>query len=386
MQDYIFFSYSHVDKNLLEYYEINLTKVGYNIVYDKEMSAGDFWNDRAKNYIRSEECKCVVFLISDASAISKPVLTELEYVRRYEKKFFAILLDGENLQNKFKRMNASREYTSDQIDIIDTMRDFFPEEKLYVTHDAKSIDSVIKALEAIPELKKREVNVIANSTSMEHIKEKDLSKDFTIVLGKDVTKKDIEEALDLDRRFYDLKEEDMFTLEKCIKWFNINPHIYTMLRDNRTNKIVAYINAAPVTDECYEDIKAGKYADAKIDDDDIESFEIAGFYNLYFASVVVDLEYKNLFLLQMVYNAFIDNLLKLLDKDFIITRIIADAVSKKGKKFCEIFGLNKVISKTGHNSTIYEAILFPPQIKVTSKKAKQVYDSYKKKGEEFGYI
>ncbi len=382
MQDYIFFSYSHTDKNLLEYYEINLSKLGYSIVYDKEMSAGDFWNDRAKNYIRSENCKCIVFLISDASAVSKPVLKELEYVQRYEKKYFAILLDGETLQSKFKRMNASNQYSPEQIDVIDAMRDYFPEEKLYVIHENSSIDAVIKSLDTIPNLKKREIKIESQSSYIEVKKEKDIDLDFSIIQGKDVTIKDIKEALELDKRFYDLKDDEQFTLEKCLNWYNINPHIYTMLRDNKTNKIIAYINAAPITDECYEDIKSGKYVDAKIDDEDIESFEIAGFYNLYFASVVVDLDYQNLFLLQMVYNAFIDNLLKLLNNDFIITRIIADAVSKKGKKFCEIFGLNKVIPKTEHDSTIYEAILYPPQIRITSKKMKQVYDAYKKKEEE----
>lgn len=382
MEEYIFFSYSHADKNILEYYEIHLSKLGYHILYDKEMSAGEFWNDRAKNFIRNEACKCVVFLISDASAISLPVLTELEYVKRYEKKYFAILVDGETLQNKFKRMLSSNMYTDNELDIIDKMRDFFPEEKLYVKHDSNSIENVKKSLEAIPDLTKRNVVI-----SLPIAEEKDNSLDmkFSIIQGKDITKKDIEEALELDKKFYDLTDDEMFTIEKCLNWFKINPNIYTMLRDNETHKIVAYINAAPVTDECYEDIRAGKYFDARIDDEDIESFELAGFYNLYFASVVVDLDYQNLFLLQMVYNSFIDKVLNLLNKDIIITRIIADAVSKKGKKFCEIFGLDRVVTKTEHNSTIYEAILYPPQIKVSSKKMKQVYDAYCKKAEELGW-
>lgn len=83
-----------------------------------------------------------------------------------------------------------------------------------------------------------------------------------------------------------------------------------------------------------------------------------------------------MFLLSKVYNACIDNLLNLSDNDFIITRVLADAVSKKGKKFCEIFGMNKVVSQTNHESSIYEAILLPPQIRITSKKTRQMYESF----------
>lgn len=115
---------------------------------------------------------------------------------------------------------------------------------------------------------------------------------FSIIQGKDVTRKDIEDALELDKRFYEFKEDCMFTIEKCLKWHRINPNIYTMLKDNSEDKIVAYINAAPITDECYEEIRSGKIVDARINDEDIESFDMPGFYNLYFASVVVDLEYQ----------------------------------------------------------------------------------------------
>lgn len=158
-----------------------------------------------------------------------------------------------------------------------------------------------------------------------------------------------------------------------------------MLKDNHRDKIVAYINAAPITDECYEEIRSGKIIDAKINYEDIESFDMPGFYNLYFASVVVDLDYQNLFLLSKVYNAFADKLLKLADNDFIITRVLADAVSKKGKKFCEIFGMNKVVPQTDHESAIYEAILLPPQIRITSKKTRLMYESFLNKSKELGY-
>ena len=78
-------------------------------------------------------------------------------------------------------------------------------------------------------------------------------------------------------------------------------------------------------------------------------------------------------------------MLKLADNDFIITRVLADAVSKKGKKFCEIFGMNKVVPQTDHESAIYEAILLPPQIRITSKKTRLMYESFLNKSKELGY-
>lgn len=381
MENYIFFSYSHKDKSFLEFYENSLSKLGYKVIYDINMSAGDLWDNKAKNFIRSEECKCIIVLISDYSSISKAVLTELEYIKRYGKKYFAILLDGESLQEKFKRMNSSKQYSHEELDIIDAMLDYFPQEMLYIKHNSNSIDLVKKALETIPVLHKRnyDLNSYKNST------EENIDMQFSIIQGKDVTLKDIEDALELDRRFYDFEEENFFTIDKCLKWYKTNPNIYTMLKDNHRDKIVAYINAAPITDECYEEIRSGKIIDAKINYEDIESFDMPGFYNLYFASVVVDLDYQNLFLLSKVYNAFADKLLKLADNDFIITRVLADAVSKKGKKFCEIFGMNKVVPQTDHESAIYEAILLPPQIRITSKKTRLMYESLLNKSKELGY-
>ena len=199
MENYIFFSYSHKDKSFLEFYENSLSKLGYKVIYDINMSAGDLWDNKAKNFIRSEECKCIIVLISDYSSISKAVLTELEYIKRYGKKYFAILLDGESLQEKFKRMNSSKQYSHEELDIIDAMLDYFPQEMLYIKHNSNSIDLVKKALETIPVLHKRnyDLNSYKNST------EENIDMQFSIIQGKDVTLKDIEDALELDRIFYD---------------------------------------------------------------------------------------------------------------------------------------------------------------------------------------
>ena len=47
--------------------------------------------------------------------------------------------------------------------------------------------------------------------------------------------------------------------------------------------------------------------------------------------------------------------------------------------------MNKVVPQTDHESAIYEAILLPPQIRITSKKTRLMYESFLNKSKELGY-
>jgi len=174
---------------------------------------------------------------------------------------------------------------------------------------------------------------------------------------------------------------------KCLNvMLTMDNAIYTMIKDTKSNKIVAYINASPITDECYEDMLEGKYADSCIDDDCIVSYDLPGLYNLYFASVVVDQSYQNIGILKYIYDSFVEKMINLLNNDIIIERVIADAISPKGRKFCELFGMKKIINKTDHNSTIYEVSMIPPQFRVSSIMTKKLFDLYERKAKELGYI
>lgn len=380
---YVFLSYSHKDQESIKQYANSLRKEGYKIIYDEEMSAGDDWLTRARHFIRSEDCACVVFFISDASIISKPVLEEVIYTKRYEKKYFSVMLDNEDVQTKFRKLNKNPNISDELVDVADQMQDYFPSTKLFIPNNEKTIQDIITAFKDMDiECNKKTSEIIENIKIQENNLEE---PQFVIIEGANVTKEDILSALELDMKYFDIDNSDQFTIEKCMNWFEINNTIYTMIKDVQTNKVVAYINAAPITDECYEDIREGKYADAEINDEHIVSYDLPGLYNLYFASVVVDQSYQNIGILKYIYDTFVEKMIKLLERDIVIERVIADAISSKGRKFCELFGMKKIKNETNHNSTIYEVKMFPPQFKVSSKATKKLYDYYQKKVNELDY-
>ena len=181
---------------------------------------------------------------------------------------------------------------------------------------------------------------------------------FQIVFGNEVTEADIEDAIDLDSISYEEKYRGK--KETCIAWAQANPNIYVMLRDRRSQKIVAYINAMPITEDCYEMIKRGSFSDVDIPPENILSYELPYEYCLYLASIVIHPDFRAQGALSYLLKALVDLFLALGTKGVFIKNLIADAVSIEGKKFCNLFGM-KEIAATDRNSPLYEVSMLPPE-------------------------
>lgn len=206
---------------------------------------------------------------------------------------------------------------------------------------------------------------------------------FTVISGHNITKNDITEAIMLDKMVY--SEEYWLDTDTCLSWFKVNPDIYVMIKDNETQRIVAYVNASPVTDECYDDIRNGHFIDTGITADMILSYNMPFPYNLYFSSVVIHPGYQNTEVFMKLFNAIIERFIELGKQEVFIKRMVADAVSPEGEKFCKMFGMKKV-DESDHHSTIYEVSLIPPKFRISSRATKSLYDFYREKYEATPYL
>ena len=227
-------------------------------------------------------------------------------------------------------------------------------------------------------------NAIPKPSTEEQPAEKNATeKRFSIVTGKEVTIKDIEQAVGLDALTYD----DIYHVDTalCEEWFKANPDIYIMAKDNSTGEVVAYVNISPVTDECYERLKNGDFIDTGITADMILSYDMPFPYSLYFSSIVIRPDYQNTEVFMEMFNAIVDKFITLGEHEVFIRRMIADAVTKNGEKFCTLFGMNKV-KGSSHDSSLYEITMIPPKFRVLSKKTKQLYDYYQRKYNEAPYL
>lgn len=210
-----------------------------------------------------------------------------------------------------------------------------------------------------------------------------VDRELSIITGRQITPKDIQEAVELDLLVYD----DVYHVDatQCEEWYHVNPDIYVMAKDNTTNKVIAYVNISPVTDECYERIKNGDFIDTGITADMILSYDMPFPYSVYFSSIVIHPEYQNTNVFTKLLNAIIKKFVYLGEHEVYIKRMVADAVTHNGEKFCKLFGMNK-LKGSNHESTLYEITMIPPKFRILSRKCKQLYDYYQRKYEDTPYL
>lgn len=228
-------------------------------------------------------------------------------------------------------------------------------------------------------------NILPKQASKEEvIPETDAGdRSISIITGRQVTREDIREAVLLDTLVYD----DIYHVDttQCEEWFEVNPDIYVMAKDNRTNRVIAYVNVSPVTDECYERIKNGDFIDTGITADMLLSYDMPFPYSVYFSSIVIHPDYQNTEVFMQLFNAIVKKFIYLGEHEVYVRRMVADAVTKNGEKFCRLFGMNKVRG-SNHESTLYEITMIPPKFRVLSKMSKQLYDYYQRKYNEAPYL
>lgn len=197
---------------------------------------------------------------------------------------------------------------------------------------------------------------------------------FTTIIGRQVSAKDIEQAIELDCIVY---EEDIYHVNKkrCMEWFNVNHDIYVMIRDNESNKIISYVNISPVTFDCYEQFRNGNLIDADITADMLLSYDMPGVYDICILSVAIYPDYRNTCVLSLLLNAVVERFLNLANEEKFIKRVVAEAVTKEGDKFCKIFGMTKV-KDSNRKSTLYEVSMLPPKFRIISKTFRQLFEYY----------
>lgn len=203
---------------------------------------------------------------------------------------------------------------------------------------------------------------------------------LTVLSGTQITRAHIDCGLQIDKEVY--PEMYWGTREICYAWLDRNPDIYTLLLDLETSKIVGVINAMPIDDETFLQIKRGKMNDLEICPENIRTFDLPDFYKMYFASIALLPAYEGTNAFRLLYNAFLEKLLRLAQRDMVISELVADAITAKGVKLCEYVGMVKV-TESDHGSSIYAASLLPPTLRATTISGKKLQNYYRTKFEEF---
>lgn len=133
------------------------------------------------------------------------------------------------------------------------------------------------------------------------------------------------------------------------KWIEINNDIYTFLVERANARSVGYINAMPVSDECFKSILAGTKADKEITADDLRSYEPNAAISLYLMSIAVDPDHQkhggglDSEALEHLINGMIGKLMYYaMNRNLRVKQIAAVGWTAIGRKLCERLGMKKV--------------------------------------------
>ena len=295
----------------------------------------------------------------------------------------------ENINSKW----VNYEWDGFYNDILSGMK---TDAKVFSYIDQITTNQLPRTLRQLQVFEKREIELHEICNYIEHALGKTQSKTpqtiqpvfssetrFIVIEGQQVGVEDINQALNLDKIVY--QDDYIISIEKCIAWYQRNSQIYTMLKDTLTNQIIAYINVSPISDEYYERIKDGDFVDTLLPPEAIMQYDLPYFYSIYFSSIVIHPDYQNTGVLKPLFDALVEKFIRLGNNDILMKRLIADAVTEKGVKVCELFGMEKIKSSK-HHSQIYETQFLPPKFRVTSKATNELYKFYEQKAEELDFI
>lgn len=373
MQYDVFISYKHsdIEGNLTRDFE--MAKQLYNAL--NQMGLSVFFSAKSLEQIGSSRYKADIDEALDNTTIMIVVLSLPEHANTQWVKY-----EWDSFYNDFLsglRKEANLFTLTDCFDIAALPRTLRNLQHFYFREGVSRVCDYIRKI--IP----NKCMSISTNNKQEDNNNESSQQHFQVLSGQEITRNDIEQACLLDKMVYsaDLRVEP----QDCEKWFKVNPDIYVMIRDISKRMIIGYINVAPVTDECYDMFKSGAFVDTGLTSEMILSYDMPFPYSVYFTSIVIHPDYQNSEVFMKLFSAIVDKFIWLGRHEVYVKRMIADAVSENGIKFCKLFGMNK-IKNSNHNSSLYEVSMIPPKFRIISKKTKELFDYYQQKYFEESYL
>ena len=163
------------------------------------------------------------------------------------------------------------------------------------------------------------------------------------------TDMDIKEMLLLDKDVFNLKDTSSFN--KVKSWYKKNNEIYTVLKLDGV--VVGYINFMPITKECYDKFRIGKYKDYMLTSKDVVNFVKGDNYCLAM-SIVIRKDLRDTNAIIKLWKGFLRKINKLKKHGIKIASIVADCVSIDGVKFVISNYNGKYICNSEDWGKIYE--------------------------------
>ena len=122
----------------------------------------------------------------------------------------------------------------------------------------------------------------------------------------------------------------------------------------------------PLKREQYYVIRSGKFIDTGTTPEMISTYDSKSPNLIYFSSIVIHPEYRGIKVFKRLMDAITTKFVELSENGIFIQKMLADAVSPSGEKFCRLLGMEKICD-SDHGSAIYEVSAPMPMFGVLSK-------------------
>lgn len=348
----LFISYSAIDQVIADKIYDKFKQDALNPwIASKDILSSENYAKKIAETIKA--CDGVILILSSNSSNSMHVEKELGLALKYKLPIFPIKIDETLPAEAF-------EYYLEGVQWVDASSNF---DKALVEY----ISQIKNFFGVVSQHNEPTISIQNNSPEKK--------SGFKIVNKPDNIEKYLIDAIRIDEQYY--STEFAGVLDTCINWYHANNDIYTFIADEDDN-VVGCFNIMLVDADVYDEIKNGKFFDNDIPSTSIIDPFMPGTYYLYFCSVTIDQNQKQMKrqIFKLLYESFFQKLDAWAEDGIFIEQMIADAITPDGRSIAESFGMQK-IGESHHESSIYSTLLLPPQFKTTDPLSKKVLGKYK---------
>lgn len=146
-------------------------------------------------------------------------------------------------------------------------------------------------------------------------------------------------------------DENISQAQEAYKWYKKDKNSCFVIK-NQT-KVIGFVNILSLKKEIFDKIKFNEMNESEIKMSDLELSKDKYYNYLYFSTIAIDKDFKNIKTLLQVLNITIKKILEIVNQGYKIKEVMADCLTKEGEKISERFLKLKPFNKTPHNSTIY---------------------------------
>ncbi len=163
-------------------------------------------------------------------------------------------------------------------------------------------------------------------------------------------------AMDYDT-FNGIREDQEGSLQLWIQKWSDHPDCSRILI-NKHDEVCGYWSVVALNDVDFQNMMQGNMLDGELSPDRILSPELPGIYSLYFITICIRLEDRNIHAFKELLESFFDFLEELAKNGSFIKEICANGFTPKGRSLCEGLGMKKVCDHKDEG-VVYHMTLMP---------------------------